>query len=81
MTGWLNLGDGVAQLVERRTRDPETRGSNPIRNTRKSCGSFSPRVKNVVLTRLCAQQHMCTHVKDHVIHVSSMDYGPSMQLL
>ena len=27
------LGDGVAQLVERRNRDPKDRGSNPVRST------------------------------------------------
>ena len=26
-------GDGVAQLVERRARNPKTRGSNPVRST------------------------------------------------
>ena len=30
-------GDGVAQWVERRTRDPKTRGSNPVRSTRTKC--------------------------------------------
>ena len=33
-------GDGVAQLVERRTQDPKDRGSNPVRSTRKKV-SFS----------------------------------------
>ena len=52
-------GDGVAQLIERRSQDPKTRGSNPVRSTRKNC-EFSP-VKNVVLTRcLCAQTPVCT---------------------
>ena len=37
----LNWGDGVAQMVERRTQDPETRGSNPVRCKRNSCESFS----------------------------------------
>ena len=33
---------GVAQLVERRTRDPKTQGSNSacVRSTRKNCQSF-----------------------------------------
>ena len=30
-------GDGVAQLVERQTRDPKDRGLNPVRNTRTIC--------------------------------------------
>ena len=33
--------DGMAQLVERRARDPKTRSSNPVRSTRKNCESFS----------------------------------------
>ena len=35
--------DGVAQLVEHRTRDPKTRGSNPgpVRSTRTICETFS----------------------------------------
>ena len=33
-------GDGVAQLVERRTGDPKVEGSNPARSARKSL-SFS----------------------------------------
>ena len=37
------LGDGVAQLVERRTLDPKTRGSNPacVRSPQEKCVSFS----------------------------------------
>ena len=34
-------GDQVAQLVERRTRDPKTRGLNPVWSTRKHCESCS----------------------------------------
>ena len=37
------LGDVVAQLVERRPRDPMDsmiRGSNPVRSSRKNCESF-----------------------------------------
>ena len=30
----LQRGDGVAQWVERRNRDPKARGSNPVRRTR-----------------------------------------------
>ena len=32
---------GVAQLVERRIRDPKDRGSNPVWSTRTICESFS----------------------------------------
>ena len=42
--GWRSWrGDGVAQLVEHWTRDPKTRGSNPVcvKRTRKNCESFS----------------------------------------
>ena len=36
-------GDGVVQLEERRTRDPKTRGSNPVcvRSTTKTCQRFN----------------------------------------
>ena len=35
-------GDGVAQLVERRTQESMTRGSNPVRSTtHRNCESFS----------------------------------------
>ena len=56
-------GDGVAQLVERRTRDPKDRGSNPVSSTRKKCEFF--RVKNVVLTP-CRCVYARTHKNDHV---------------
>ena len=36
-----NSSDQVARLVEHRTQDPKTRGSNPIRSTRKLCETFS----------------------------------------
>ena len=38
LVGWR--GDGVARLVERRTRDPKTRGSNPARNTIEKKSDF-----------------------------------------
>ena len=44
----LLLGDVVAQLAERRPRDPVdsmTRGSNPVRSTRTICEFF--RVKQL----------------------------------
>ena len=63
-------GDGVAQLVERRTQDPKDRGSNPVRSTRVVCEFF--RVKNVVLTRYrCAQPpyvYIRTRKNDHVAY-------------
>ena len=57
----------MAQLEERRTRDPKTQGSNAIRSTRTICEFF--RVKNVMLTRQCAQPpcvYIHTHKNDHV---------------
>ena len=52
--GVMVTGHGVAQCLERQTRDPKDRDSNPIRSTRKMC-EFS-RVKIVVLHRCrCAQ--------------------------
>ena len=38
--GLERRGDGVVQLVERRTKDPKTLGSNPVRSRRKICESF-----------------------------------------
>ena len=63
------IHDGVAQLVEHQTRDPKTRGLNPVcvRSTRKICESFS-RVKHVVLTCCrCAQPpaFLRTHKNDY----------------
>ena len=56
-------GDGMAQLVEHRTRDPKDEGSNPVRSTRKMRVFF--RVKNDVLTRcLCAQSRVYTHAQE-----------------
>ena len=34
MLTFSKWGGGVAQLVERRTQDPKTRGWNPVRSTR-----------------------------------------------
>ena len=39
-------GNGVAQLVERQTRGPKTRGSNPVRSTRKTCENDSFKVSD-----------------------------------
>ena len=61
-------GDGVSQWVERRPQDPMdsmTRGSNPVRNTRKMCEFFG--VKHVVLTRCrCSPIPLCiyTHAQE-----------------
>ena len=72
-------GDGVAQLVQRRTRDPKDWGSNPVRSTRNICQFF--RVKTVqLLCRLAvgvpnprgythAQEWSRMHDKDLVFHV------------
>ena len=62
MTIWQ--GDWVAQLVSRRTQDPNDEGSNPVRSTRKVCEFF--RVKNVVPTRCRCSQPLCVYKNDHV---------------
>ena len=69
-SGWtadvaLTTGDGVAQLVERRTRDPKDRGSNPVRGTRKNCEFF--RVRNIVLTRCRCVQPPCVYAHTRMI--------------
>ena len=63
--------DGVAQLVERRTRDPMTGGSNPacVRSTTKICESFSE--SNVVLTRCRCAQPPCVHARKRMITYAS----------
>ena len=71
-------------MVESRTPDPKSRGSNPVRSTRNN-SDFFLRVENVVLTRCqCAQPQCvyCSHnnddvrtLKDHVSpNESSVDY-------
>ena len=55
-TGWW----GDARLIERRTQDSMTWGSNPIRRTRKTCQFF--RVKNVVLTCCRCAQPRCAYI-------------------
>ena len=59
------LGEGVAQLVERWTRDPKTRGSNAVRSTRKNCEFFW--VKNVVLTHCRCAQLPCVYTRLRMI--------------
>ena len=64
----LHRGDGVAQSVERRTRDPKTGGSNPVRvrrSTRKNCDIFFR--KNVVLIRCRCAQPRCAHARVRMI--------------
>ena len=46
----LARGDGVAQWVERRTRDPRTRGSNPVMGAEGKIVRVFSESKNVVLT-------------------------------
>ena len=60
----LFWGGGVVQFSERRTRDPKTRGSNPVRSTRKKKWEFV-RVKNVVLTRCRCAQPPCVCIRAH----------------
>ena len=72
------MGDGVAQLVMHRTRDPKTRGSNPVSSTRKICERFFesksyPDSLSVCPTPVCIlthkNDHVYTHDKDPVLHV------------
>ena len=65
----IKQGDEVAQLVERRTQDWMTRGSNPVRSIRNTCESCF-RVKNIVLTRcpvyptpVCIRMHNNDYVR------------------
>ena len=61
-------GDAVAQLVERRTRDPKDQGSNPVSSTRKNCvPPPPPGVKNVVLTRCRCAQPLCVYARTRMI--------------
>ena len=58
-------GDGVAQVVDHRTRDPKIRGSNPSRSTRKSfpeskCCADS---LSVCPTPVCLRTHKNDHVR------------------
>ena len=57
-------GDVVAQLVERRPRDPMdsmTRGSNPVRGTITICKRFPS--QNVVLTRCRCAPPPCVNAR------------------
>ena len=64
---YISRDDGVTQLVKHRTQDPKTRGSNPVRSTRKICQSFSE-------SKCCADSLLvcptpmciCTHKNDHI---------------
>ena len=65
-------GDGVAQLVERRPQDPMdsiTRGSNPVRSTRKICEFFSQKCCADSLS-VCPINYHIMHIKDPVVDVS-----------
>ena len=60
---------GGDSLVERRTRDPKTRGSNPIRSTRKICDSFSEskwKPPCVLTLCRCVQPH-CVYARIRMI--------------
>ena len=54
----------MAQLVERRTRDPKTRGSNLVTSTRNICVSFSRQLP-------CHNMCPATHVRWRAIHARS----------
>ena len=72
-------GDWVAQLVERRTQDPKTRGSNLVKSRKQNCESFSEsktlcrfavgvpnsRVSEYARIRMISRMH----VKDPAVHV------------
>ena len=79
-----------AQLVKRRTRDPKTQGSNPIRSTRKSYSieSFSESKCADSLSMCptpCIRMITYAHKRSCSPCPSSVDYentkGPSMHLL
>ena len=87
---FLDKGGGVAQLVERRTRYPMTRGSNPS-GAQEKIVSFSEEkmlcwlVVVVPNPPVCIRTHKNYHVRTLKIHVQSLvDYGntkrPSMHL-
>ena len=68
---WPCRGDGVAQLVEHRTQDSMTRGSNPIRSTTKTQTKktqFFPSQKCCADSlSVCPTQCVyATHKNDHV---------------
>ena len=70
MTAMINImatsnGDGVSQLVERRTQDPKEEGSIPVRSIRKTCEFFG--VKNVVLTHCRWAQPPCVYTSTRMI--------------
>ena len=86
------VGDGVAQLVERWTRNPKDWGSNPVRSTGNIC-EFSAESKMCWLAVGVPnlRVYICTHKNYHVRTIkillcspcqSSVDYGntkrPSM---
>ena len=69
-------GDGVAQLVEHRTRDPKVNGSNPVKSTWKTLSFSEPKGLcwlAICVPNPCVYTHAytspCTHIKDPVVHV------------
>ena len=61
---------GVTQVVERQTPDPKTRGSNPVRSTRKICNQKCCADSLMVCpTPVCIRMHKNVHVYDPVVHV------------
>ena len=57
-------GDGMTQLVERRTRDPKTRGSNSVRGARKNCKSCTESQMSCRLVVGVPNPRMYTHTHD-----------------
>ena len=59
--------NGVAQLVERRIRDPKTRGSNPSRAQEQFMRVFPSQKCCADSLLVCPTPvYMCTHKNDHV---------------
>ena len=69
MFGKLDMGDAVAQLVERLTRDPKSRGYNPIRSIRKKTVRVFSESKccadslSLCPTAVCIRTHKNDHVR------------------
>ena len=60
-------GKAKAQLVERRTRDPKIRGSNPVRSSLQDIFMSFSESKNIVLTRCRCAQPPCVYARIRMI--------------
>ena len=74
-------GDKVAQLVERRTRDPNTRGSKPLLGAQEKSVKICPSQKccadslSVCPAPVCIRTHKNDHVRTIKILLSMSDFG------